>query len=447
MRIVIVMVAFLIYTFLFYKAAGTLSLKKLNLISIAYYFGLVFCVIGASLIFCGFRNNYAITRLEDKVAVKTYIILMWALIAFPLTTWICNSLIFRINMKKEYNTMLEKDVIIERNTNFVCFLVSALGVICIFSIIYVFKCIGFFPLIKLLTSDATELAVTRIQVTKNFSGNTYVRNIIMSALTPILSYISYVYMRATNQDKWKALFIILFICSVLSKTYNFEKAPIVWYLFYFYIIEILMGNIKSIKNLLWIGATGTAIMLFFYYVILDYTGKLFTISGGLGGRIFMTQITTLFSHVEIFPDICPYLEGASLPRIYAMLLSLNSSGIRSGRVVMELVHPEAVKAGTAGVMNSVFIAEAYANWGWVGVIIAPIYVGVLYSSFSCFFVKQKKTPLLIIAYLIIVLNFSQIFIGGFVDYLYPILVVLMLMVVLGISILKNRGKIRFTVRR
>lgn len=172
-----------------------------------------------------------------------------------------------------------------------------------------------------------------------------------------------------------------------------------------------------------------------------------TISSGPGGRIFLTQIATLFLHIQVFPDINPYLAGSSLPTLYAKVLGLESGWIRSGRVVMEIIKPEAVVNGTAGVMNTVFIGEAYANWGILGVLLAPVLIGFLYSFVICIFLKHKKTPLWIIGYLIIFMNFSQMFIGGFVDYLYPLQIVLMLCVLFGISIVKNRGKMRVVVSK
>ena len=42
MRLLIVAVVFALFTYLFYKAAGTLSPKKLNMISFSYYLILIF---------------------------------------------------------------------------------------------------------------------------------------------------------------------------------------------------------------------------------------------------------------------------------------------------------------------------------------------------------------------------------------------------------------------
>lgn len=444
MRIIIVLIVFLMYTFLFKKAAGTLNILRLNMINFVYYLSLVFGFIGASIVFCGFRDHYLIIKVTDEVIDKTYMIFIWSLIVFPLSICIFNK-IFGVNhIKEQYNSMINSRIYIVKQSNVIWVLMIILSIISILSIIYVFNCIGFFTPVEFLKSHVDDtLAKERIEITKSFEGNIYIRNILMLTMTPILSYITYIYMRLTKHIKWKALFIILFICSISVKVYNFEKSPVIWYLFYFYILEILLGNVKNIKYLIIVGAIGLTIILGFYYILFDYQGKLFSISSGPGGRIFMTQIATLFLHVQAFPNISPYLNGTSLPSIYAILFDLNDSWRRSGSVIMKIFAPSSVANGTAGVMNTFFIGEAYANWGIVGVILAPIYIAFLYSLVNSMFLKLRKTPLSIICYLVVFISFSQSIIGGFIDYLYPLQIIIMVTLILVMSIAKNGGKLRF----
>ena len=41
--------------------------------------------------------------------------------------------------------------------------------------------------------------------------------------------------------------------------------------------------------------------------------------------------------------------------------------IRPARIVMSIINFLGIEAGTAGVMNTLFIGEAYANFGWLRV--------------------------------------------------------------------------------
>lgn len=448
MKFLVVIMAFLISTFLFKKAAGTLNILKLNIISFAYYLILVFFFIGGSLVYLGFRDHYLIAKVwGEDIINKTYYILVYSIVSFPLSMNVFHKLMGISNIKKYYDYKLCDATVFGKNTNIVWIILAVLGMTGIAAMVYVFKCIGYFPLKRLWSTGGSELSVNRIEITRAFRGNVYIRNIIMLTVTPLISYIAYLYMRITKQWKWRFLFALLFLYSVIAKTYNYEKSPVIWYLFYFYILEILLGNKKVIKWLVGIGTAGILIILWFYYGVFGYEGSIFTLSNGPVSRLLITQAATLFLHVQAFPELSPYLEGASMSRLWGKILGLSSSGVRSGRVVMELFNPTGVKNGTAGVMNTFFIGEAYANWGMPGTLLAPVYVGFLYSVVTCCFLKQRKTPLVIGMYLIVFVNFSQILLGGFTDYLYPLTVAIMAALILGISILKNRGKMKFMVSK
>ena len=63
----------MVFTFLFYKAAGTLSLKKINIISFSYYSIVIYSYIGASLVYLGFREHYLIQKISDETIInKTF---------------------------------------------------------------------------------------------------------------------------------------------------------------------------------------------------------------------------------------------------------------------------------------------------------------------------------------------------------------------------------------
>ncbi len=443
MRFFIVAAVFILFTFLFYKAAGTLSVKKLNMTSFSYYMILIFAFIGASCVFCGFRNHYLIQKVSESAIDKTYMILCYTILMLPLTIWVCNILLGVKNMKKEYVSYLKKDTLWQGSSHAVFATVVVLTAVALTSMIYVFRTMGYFPPLAYLTKSADELNLMRIQDTRGFTGNSYIRDVVMCTLTPLVSYVAYIYMRKTKEPKWMIVFAILFVASVIVKTYNFEKAPVVYYIIYLYVLEVLMGNIKSLKALGIVGAVGCVAVFFFYYVVSGYSGDLFTISSGPGGRIFMTQIATMFLHVDAFPEVHPFLEGASLPTLFADFLGITDSWVRSGGIVMNIYNQAAVSQGIAGVMNSIFAAEAWANWGVAGVAVAPVIVGGIYSACTCFVVKHRKTPAMMVIYLIFFINFTTALLGGFVDYLYPLMTVVFALVFYGLELIGNKGKLSF----
>ena len=70
-RLIIVLAVFALSTFLFYKASGSLSFKKLNMTSAMYYYILAFNLIGGSLIYIGLRKHYLIQKVADASTIYT----------------------------------------------------------------------------------------------------------------------------------------------------------------------------------------------------------------------------------------------------------------------------------------------------------------------------------------------------------------------------------------
>lgn len=444
MKIILVIATFLIVTLLFKKAAGTLSLKYINIVGFAYYSIVIFDLIGASLIFLGFRDHYIVQKItDDYVIVNTYYILIYTAIALPVSICIFNKMFYGKNIKISYLKYIKNKIEISREKSIFSITVL-LSIVCFISIIYVFYYIGYIPIFKLLQSGF-DSASARYLNARAFTGNEYIKNFIALGLTPLLSYLAYIYCRTTKNKRWKYLFVVLFVLSIFVKTYDFEKSPIIYYLFYFYIIEVLLGNVVSLKQFFPLLLIFVFVIITEYIVIGNYSGNWISLTNGPVSRTLMTQVGTLFLHIQSFPKYIPFLHGKSLPSFITFFLGIDESWVRSGRKVMEIYNPAGVKNNIAGVMNTIFVGEAYANWGIVGVIISPILVGIVFSSAYTFLLKQKKTPLLLVVYIELFISFTTALQGGFMDFIYNSSVLVLLSIFTFISVVSKNGKI--TIRK
>lgn len=440
-KIVVVITVFIVFRFLYKKASGSLSLKRLNTISFSYYLLLVTCLIGGSAVYLGFRNHYVLSLIKGDTANKGFLIIAYSLIALPLFILLFN----RITGIKNYNSFFEsyikKPVNItptgEKSVFVITFLFS---IICALSVVYTFYHVGYIALFEIIKGNLYLLDAGVI-INRQFSGNVLVRNIFAMGFTPVLSYFSYIYYRYTKKNNWKILFLFLFILSVLIKTYDFSKAPIVIYLFYFYFIKVLIGDEINIKNIIKYAVLVIGILLAIYYLIIGYKGELLSFTHGPVSRLMVSQIAGLFMHVQIFPDIHEYLRGASFPKIISTIIGFPSYGQRSGRVVMGVLYPSSVANNSSGVMNTLFAAEAYANFGILGVIIAPIIVAFCLSVIPNFILKQDKNPFTISIYILFTFCYEQALIGGFVDYIYNALLIVLLFVFILMHAMTRKGKI------
>ena len=443
MKYLIAIFNLILVAYLFYRAAGSLNVTKLNVISYVFYSLLIFDFLGISIIYCGFQNHYIINKVISTPGIvdKGYWAMVWAMIMLPTTILLVNKYVYKIaNIRKRNDDNIRTDIKLENEKKQkiifkVCIVLLA---ICFVSIIYVFCNIGYIPLFKMF-DKSFAFDVERINNGRNFVGNEYIRNLVMLLLTPMVSYLSYIYMRKTHDKKWRYLFICSFILCLFVKTYDFSKGPLIYYIAYFFFLEIMMGNIKNPKKTIKYVAAILVLVVGMYLTIGKYDGNFLSLSNGPVSRTVITQPGALLLHFDAFPEKTPYLYGRSFPKIASILLGDGENGVRSGRKVMEIYNPKAVKNGTAGVMSTVFIGEAYANFGWVGIFIAPLLVGFIISSAMCIYLKSKKTTLNMCLYLEAVITIATVVQAGFIDFIYNVSFVFIVIYFLIINYASDRN--------
>lgn len=444
MNYAIAIIVIIISAYLFKKAAGTLKINLINVSGYVFYSLMIFEFIGITLVFLGFRDHYLINKITNNNVINvTYWCMAYTMIILPLTILLFNKYVFKIkNVKESYIENINKEIELEdkKYCNRVFILVTIGLSVCLIATIYVFYCIGYIPLFKFF-DNTFDFATERIKSGRNFVGNQYIKNIVMLIITPLLSYIAYIYMRTTNEKKWKILFGISFVLCVFVKTYNFEKAPIIYYICFFFIIEVMLGKTLKFKKVLPYIITACLLVVIMYTTVGGYRGKMLSLSNGPLSRIMISQAGTLILHFDAFPDKTPYLCGHSFPPFTKILFGEGEYDVRSGREVMEVYNPVAVENGTAGVMSTMFMGEAYANFGFVGVAIAPIIVGIIFSAIFCIYLKSNKTPLNIILYLECFITFSTVLQAGFIDFFYNIQFAVVIVCVYAIKVFGKEEKL------
>ncbi len=406
----------------FYKAAGSLSLFTPNLISISFYYSfLITSFIGSLLIVLGIDHFYMMNKLDhQEYRLIGFIVVCFAMVFFPLTMFLVSKLA-GFDAPKEFKTYLEKPIesAFNRKTEFY-FLFAALSLISILAVMYTMLKTNQVPLFSLLKgAGGEELAKLRIDAGRNFSGNVLIRNIFAVALTPLLSIIAYVYSVKTRELKWRLLFLALFFSAILINVYDLAKSPVLFYLIMFILVRIYIGKTKfNAAKFIFVGSTGVLLLLFMYVFIFGQSNisSYLSYSTGPIGRIILSQIAPMFLHLDFFGNSVPFLNGASLPSSIIGLFDMNQ--VRSARVVMELAYPENVAAGIAGVLNTLYVAEAYANFGYIGIVAGTIYIAALVQVLYICFIRLPKNPVFLSLFIYFTINIPRTLVGGFTDFLF-----------------------------
>ena len=159
---------------------------------------------------------------------------------------------------------------------------------------------------------------------------------------------------------------------------------------------------------------------------MDYeTDALFLYNSGFIGRLTLSSNAGLFLTFDIFPAHHSFLGFSSFSNILSSLFDIPYSE-RSARYVMEYVNPSGIQSGLAGVYNSLFTSEAWANWGIAGVILSPIYVGMVIQSLYIIILSSRKTPFFLALFVFYTIRSSIN--GGINDYIYSISTIFMIFI-------------------
>ncbi|KMT22615.1 hypothetical protein CLCY_9c00460 [Clostridium cylindrosporum DSM 605] len=368
--------------------------------------------------YLGWDQHYMIKKITDPATIdKTYFLISATAILLPISMIIW-ARIFKVDTNKDYKNYLEKETKVS-GEKAVFIVTLAVSLVCLFFTALMFFKMRSIPLLDLILGRGGSLiSAERIEISSSTQMNPYIRNLVVLTFTPILSYLAYAYALVTKKRRWYVLFFILLGASVLIKTYNFAKSPLAFYIFAFVILYILIKGSIPIKKLSIIIGLCIFTILFMYFRNGFNFEKILDIYNGPLGRTLFTQVGTLFLHVDLFPQHLPFLEGRSFSPTILSIFTDGWGHFRSGFVAMHFYAPEKVYQGIAGVMNTLFVGEAYANFGMKGAILSIVYVGFVLKSVLLLLVKTKKTPINIIIYIILttlLVNATQ---GGFTDFVY-----------------------------
>ncbi|WP_064091872.1 O-antigen polymerase [Rossellomorea aquimaris] len=425
-------IVLLISTFLFRKASGSLSILQPNMISIAYYYSfLISSFIGPLLIVLEIDQYYMINKLtQEEYRWIGFYTIIGVMLFFPMILVMVSKL-FGFDAINEYPRYLKKEIspIFKNSEEFFLFFLG-LSIVSILAILYTILNSPLIPIFEIMVGNSDlSPGQMRIEAARNFQGNYLIRNIFGIALTPLLSLIAYCYSIYSKDLKWKSLFWILFVGSIFINVYDLAKSPIFFYLIMFFLLRIYVGKMTlNVKKVLLLGSVGAGVLVSMYIVIqgVSDVSSFLSFNSGPVGRLIFAQISPTFLHFQVFGELQPFLHGKSLPGSLINLFDIDQ--IRSARLVMTEIFPEKVENGTAGVLNTLYVGEAYANFGYIGILVGTIYIAILTQTLYIIFIRLPKDPVVISLFVYFTINIPRTIVGGFTDFLFnPIWVFLVVL--------------------
>lgn len=241
------------------------------------------------------------------------------------------------------------------------------------------------------------------------------------------------------------IFIASFLIGGFSMLMATEKGPFMWYLislFFIYIIIRREGHVslKLICMLAPVSLLVTGLTYIYFMGSLDiWVGIQNSIS-----RTTTGQIVGLYHYLIIFPEQVNYLFGSSFP---------NPGGIFPWESypltfeVMNIVHPELETMGIVGSFPTFFWGEMYANFGYLGVLVPPFFVGYVVYAINILIFRLPMSPLVLAIFLSVLMDIKNISGTGLGEYIIPVhgfIMVVFTLISLGIV---ECGVIKFNRKR
>ncbi len=418
---IVLLVAFLVVGMgfvLFQRCAGSLSPTRLNLVSWNFYFEILVCTyLGTTLSLLGV-SHYRVDSATSAALDLAFLASSYAIIAMPLVMLTWHLLIFRTDPRQALASYLTRPTsLATRKTgkSSELFYWQILSVLSIGAVAYTYYHLQSITFLDALTGgSAEEVGQARIAASLHFTGNEYIRNIFALLLAPLCSYVAFGYWRLTRTKVHMVWFFLSAVCALLALGYNGAKAPVVFFFVTLFLISLYLKGRASLMRLVGLGTFLAFLILGLYVVFAGHAD--FDLNSGPIGRIVFSQMAGFPLSLDTFPESHRFLEGGGFPAWLAGIIG--ERHVRSSRVLMEIYNWRAVATGTAGFMNTFYMGEAWANFGWAGLILSPVVVGIFIQTiYGTLLILPKSPPTVaLMAYFVLRMPVT----GGFVDFLWNV---------------------------
>ena len=358
--------------------------------------------------------DFVVDFYEKKIIV--WLTMSWMMIAIPIGALISNLFFKNRSMKSVMQNFKKTELRFFFNlSNHRFYLTLLVGTILL--IIYNLITLPDTSALSALLNGGSVVEGQKIRRNSIQGSGIFLVDIFLNISTlSIFNLMAFIMAFKTCIFKWRILFLIGFISVTFFYLSNASMGNFIWYVLSIGIIRSLMGG-KFIKVyegfflLLFLG------VIFSYFKGYDDFSIATVLNKYVGNRIVFGQIIGTYFSFEVFPLVSDYLWFSSTGRAVHNFLDSNYQE-SYGIVMMNIYNPSGVLAGTAGHFTTNFMGEAWANFGILGIIFAPLWVGIIVQILNRWLLSHGRNIgfVAIYGYMTTSLGYATDFIGFY----YPL---------------------------
>ncbi|MDC0994015.1 O-antigen ligase [bacterium] len=287
-------------------------------------------------------------------------------------------------------------------------------------------------LLVALLENVQESKVARSMMGNDFSGKYHWYSFAIHDLANLITFSFFGIYLLARRRVYFLLFVISFSVSAFTALMATEKGPFAWLLIGLFLVYVLASQNGRFPIKLLVSFFGVVFLLialsYMFFMGINDLGQAFL---SLFSRAFAGSVQPAYHYLEFFPAHHEYLWGASFPNPGGIL---PYQPFALTQEVMNWAMPSGIENGIVGSMPTVFWGEAYANFGYYGIIFMPFLMGVFIFTVDYYLNKIIVTPLKIGLYVWLLLHYKGLAVTGFsgfvIDFYFALLIVLFLTIVL-----------------
>lgn len=265
------------------------------------------------------------------------------------------------------------------------------------------------------------------------------RSLFNEKLLMMLSLVSYGMVLRTGKYSWRALLVIQIAALMgLSVIRGTSAAFLQYCIALGFMRRMLGGTLIRVRE----GVVVALGVVFFFVFFKGAETEFLGVTAGVTTRVVFGQILGTFYAVQVIPQVHDFIGFASSGRLINDYF-FGGSSPDYGIVLMELYNPVGVALGSAGHLSSIFLAESWANFGWAGLVGAPLWVGFVVQKFSQQFGRAERSVINAAMYVTLALSLG--YASDIVSFYYPIGLLLTFagaMLTLGLPMLLSPSRTR-----
>lgn len=402
------------------KAAG-LQIRRISISTVTLLFFYLFQYVGLPIYYFNL-DKYRLIEPNKYITLKVFAATSLTITLLILGFIAAKNHIGKLNYRLYFNKINTKLI---NNKRLLLINLIALFCVSIF-ILYIHK-IGIenIALIQLtsIADNGLGANVSRSLMSDEFEGKLHWYSLFMHKILSFVVLILFADSFNKKAIKSKLSFIVFLFFVSLALLSAVEKLPFIdllCSLAFLYLIINSNGLIKISKMITYTGAAILACSL----LVTTFSGfeNIQGVTSATISRITTGGIEPAYIYMETYPNKYDYLFGKSLPNPGGLL---PYEPARSSFAVGEDLNTNTEVTTSA---PTAFWADAYANFGWIGILVVPFFVGYLIYLIDRLFLIGAPNAISLSVYVWAITHYKNLAVTSIGGYIFDINLIIILFV-------------------